>query len=96
MMDQTPKKLIGCELTCFLCNSLTQSSAGRAKIYGRSGIDLPQLIESAIGQNVRNFQSCGSELFICNCKCYKNSRDLTRLRRAWTVLNKRYDQLTGQ
>ena len=70
-MDQTPKKIIGCEFTCFLCNSLTQSSAGRVKIYGRSGIDLPQLIESAIGENVRNFQSCGSELFICNCKCYK-------------------------
>ena len=63
-MDQTPKKIIACEFTCFLCNSLTQSSAGRVKIYGRSGIDLPQLIESAIGENVRTFQSCGSELFI--------------------------------
>ena len=70
-MDQTPKKIIACEFTCFLCNSLTQSSAGRVKIYGRSGIDLPQLIESAIGENVKTFQSCGSELFICNCKCYK-------------------------
>ena len=55
----------------FLCNSLTQSSAGRVKIYGRSGIDLPRLIELAIGENVRNFQSCGSKLFICNSKCYK-------------------------
>ena len=70
-MDQTPKKIIGCEFTCFLCNSLTQSSAARVKIYGRSGIDLHQLIESAIRQNIRNFQSCGFDLFICNCKCYK-------------------------
>ena len=65
------KKLLVVNLRVFLCNSLTQSSAGRVKIYGRSGIDLPQLIESAIGENIRNFQSCGSELFICNCKCYK-------------------------
>ena len=81
-MDQTPKKIIGCEFSRFLCNSLTQSSAGKVKIYHRSGIDFPQLIESAIGENVRDFQSCGSELFICNCKCYKKLQRLEKAKKS--------------
>ena len=65
------KKIIHCEYKCFLCDVLIQSSSGRVKIFGKSAIDLTGLIESAIGENIDKYHKCGSELFICNDKCYK-------------------------
>ena len=66
MMGETPKKIINCEYKCFLCDVLVQSSSGRVKIFGKSAIDLPRLIESAIGENIDKYRICGSELLICS------------------------------
>ena len=70
-MAETPKKIIECEYKCFLCDTLTQSSAGRVRLFGKSAVELPRLIETAICENISKHRNSGSELFICNAKCYK-------------------------
>ena len=67
-MAETPKKIIDSEYKCFLCDAFTHSS--RVKIFGKSGLDIPRLIESAVGENLGKYENSGSQMFICT-KCYK-------------------------
>ena len=84
MMAETPTKNIHCEYKCFLCDVLVQSSSGSIKFFGKSAIDLPYLIQSAIGENIDKYHNCGSELFICNDKCYNRLQrfEKTRIEKA--------------
>lgn len=50
---------------------MVQSSGGRVKIFGKSAVDVPRLIEAAIGENLQKYCNCGSELFVCSSKCYR-------------------------
>ena len=59
-MAETPKKIIECEYKCFLCDTLTQSSAGRVRIFGKSAVELPRLIETAICENISKHRNSGS------------------------------------
>ena len=91
-MAETPKKIIQCEYKCFLCDTLTQSSAGRVRIFGKSAVDLPCLIETAIGENISKYRNSGSELFVCNAKCYKR---LQRLEKAKKNLESIKEEICG-
>ena len=51
-MAETLKKIIECEYKCFLCDTLTQSSAGRVRLFGKSAVELPHLIKTAIWENI--------------------------------------------
>ncbi|XP_078368340.1 uncharacterized protein LOC144652200 [Oculina patagonica] len=54
------------------CNTEPElTSGGRVKIFGKSAVDVPRLIEAAIGENLQKYRNCGSELFVCNSKCYR-------------------------
>ena len=80
-MAETPKKIIECKYEYFLCDTLTQSSAGRVTIFGKSAVDLPRLIETAICENISKYHNSGSELFICNAKCFKRFQRLERAKK---------------
>ena len=72
----TEKKLLNVNTSAFC---VTQSSAGRVRIFWKSAVELPRLIETAICENISKHRNSGSELFICNAKCYKR---LQRLKKA--------------
>ena len=57
-MAETPKKIIDSEYKCFLCDAFTHSS--RVKIFG---LDIPRLIESAVGENLGKYENSGSQMF---------------------------------
>jgi len=70
-MAETLKKFIECECKCFLRDTLTQSSAGRVKIFGKNAVDLPCLIETALCENISKYLNSRFELLICHSKCFK-------------------------
>ena len=88
-MAATPKKIIDFEYKCFLCNAFTHSS--RFKIFGKSGLDIPLLIESAVGESVGKYENSGSQIFICP-KCYKR---LLRLEKAKKNLEGIKEEISG-
>jgi len=92
-MAETPKKIIECEYKCFLCDTLTQSSAGRVRLFWKSAVELPRLIETAICENISKHRNSGSELFICIAiKCYKR---LQRLEKATNNLESIKEEICG-
>ena len=88
-MAETPKKIIECEYKCFLCDTLTQSSAGKVRIFRKNAVELPRLIETAICENISKHGNSGSELFICNAKCCKRLQRLEKQRRIWKASKRR-------
>ena len=88
-MAETPKKIIDSEYKCFLCDAFTHSS--RVKIFGESGLDIPRLIESAVGENLGKYENSGSQMFICT-KCYKR---LLRLEKAKKNLEGIKEEICG-
>ena len=88
-MAETPKKIIDSEYKCFLCDAFTHSS--RVKIFGKSGLDIPRLIESAVGENLGKYENSGSQMFICT-KCYKR---LLRLEKAKKNLEGIKEEICG-
>ena len=69
-MAETPKKIIECDIKCFLCNVFTPSSAERVKIFRRSVVNLPSLIDLTVGEDIISYGSSGADLFVC-MNCYK-------------------------
>ena len=63
----TPKKVVRSDLFCFLCASILGKD--RVQIFGKSAVDIPGLIKSAVDIDVTEFSS--SDLFICAPHCYK-------------------------
>ena len=63
----TPKKVVRRDLFCFLCASTLGKD--RVRIFGKSSVDIPGLIKSAVDIDVTEFSS--SDLFICSPHCYK-------------------------
>ena len=88
-MAETPKTIIDSEYKCFLCNAFTYSS--RVKIFGKSRLDIPRLIESAVGENLGKYENSGSQMFICT-KCYKR---LLRLEKAKKNLEGIKEEICG-
>ena len=86
-MAESPKKLLNVNTSAF-CATLTQSSAGRVRIFGKSAVDLPRLIETAICENISKHRNSGSELFICNAKCYKKGQRLEKANKNLESLKK--------
>ena len=77
-MAETPKKIIDSEYKCFLCDAFTHSS--RVNIFGKSGLDIPRLIESAVGENWKNMRTLDPKCsFALNAT--KDSCDLKKPRR---------------
>ena len=64
-MDETPKKIVG--NNCFLC-SIGLIPSARVRVFGKSSVDIPGLIENALETDISVFSS--SDPFICS-KCYK-------------------------
>ena len=88
-MAETPKKIIDSEYKCFLCDAFTHSS--RVKTFGKSGLDILRLIESADGENLGKYENSGSQMFICT-KCYKR---LLRLEKAKKNLEGIKEEICG-
>lgn len=65
-MEETPKKIVRSDLACFLC--ACRLSKDKVRVFGKSAVDIPGLIKSAIDIDAAVFSSC--ELFVCNA-CYK-------------------------
>ena len=63
----TPKKVVHSDLFCVLCASTL--GRNRVRIFGKSSLDIPGLIKSAVDIDVTEFSS--SDLFICAPHCYK-------------------------
>ena len=72
-MASTPKKVIIEENECFICKNATNSEK-RIKVFGRSSINLAELIQRAVNLNLAEFEKTNT-MFVCS-KCYKQ---LTRL-----------------
>ena len=67
MVVTTPKKVVQSDLFRFLCASTLGKD--RVRIFGKSSVDIPGLIKSAVDIDVTEFSS--SDLFICAPHCYK-------------------------
>lgn len=76
-MEETPKKIIESDLMCFICSSVVQKK-DKIYIFGKSSIDLPELILSSLNVDV-NCYSSNITMFVCKCNCY---RSLTKFKRA--------------
>lgn len=72
-MALTPKKVIIEENECFLSKNDTNSEK-RIKVFGRSSLNLVELIKRAVNVNLAEFEKANT-MFVCS-KCYKQ---LTRL-----------------
>ena len=88
-MAETPKKLLNVNTSAFCA---TQSSAGRVRIFRKSAVELRRLIEMAICENISKHRNSGSELFICNAKCYKR---LQRLEKAKKNMESTKEEICG-
>jgi len=75
-MEITPKKLVLGESECFLCNDSSEKS-NRVWVYGRSSLNIGELIQRAIDVDLSSFQN-KSQIFVCR-KCYKTLCKLQRL-----------------
>ena len=67
-MASTPKKVITEENECFICKNATNSER-RIKVFGRSSINLAELIKRAVNVNLAEFEKTNA-MFVCS-KCYK-------------------------
>lgn len=65
-MEETPKKIVRSDLVCFLC--ACRLNKDKVRVFGKSAVDIPGLIKSAIDINAAVFSS--SDLFVCT-SCYK-------------------------
>lgn len=65
-MEETPKKIVRSNLLCFLCAATLNKD--RVRVFGKSSVDIPGLIKSAIDIDATVFSS--SDLFVCTA-CYK-------------------------
>ena len=66
-VDETPKKIVGSKLICFLCGCILNKE--RVRIFGKSSVDIQGLIKAAIDVDVTVFSS--GEIFICTANCYR-------------------------
>ena len=66
-VDETPKKIVGSKLICFLCECTLNKE--RVRIFGKSSVDIQGLIKAAIDVDVTVFSS--REIFICTANCYR-------------------------
>ena len=66
-VDETPKKIVGSILICFLCGCTLNKE--RVRIFGKSSVDIQSLMKAAIDVDVTVFSS--SEIFICTANCYR-------------------------
>ena len=66
-VDETPKKIFGSKLICFLCGRTLNKE--RVRIFGKSSVDIQSLIKAAIDVDVTVFSS--SEIFISTANCYR-------------------------
>ena len=67
-MNETPKKVIDSGEKCFLCSAAALQN-NKVYIFGKSAIDIPGLIKTAIVDV--NTYSESDDLFICKNICYK-------------------------
>ena len=93
-VDETPKKIVGSKLICFLCGYPLNKE--RVRIFGKSSVDIQSLIKAAIDVDVTVFSS--SEIFICTANCYRRlirfekiSNNLCNLKKE---IKKDYDKRT--
>ena len=66
-VDETPKKIVGSTLICFLCGCTLNKE--RVPLFGKSSVDIQCLIKAAIDVDVTFFLL--SEIFICTANCYR-------------------------
>ena len=85
-MEETPKQIVG--NNCFLC-SFPLIPKARIRVFGKSSVDIAQLIECAVEIDLSVFSS--SDPFICN-RCYKR---LLRFEKAKTNLRSLQEEIKG-
>ena len=61
-MASTPKKVIE-ENECFICKNATNSEK-RIKVFGRSSINLAELIQQAVNASLAEFEKTNT-MFVC-------------------------------
>jgi len=66
-MDETPKKIIGSEINCFICSSQLQPKQ-RVRVFGSSTVDIAKLLNESLDIDCAVYLN--SDPFICT-KCYK-------------------------
>ena len=90
-MEETPKKIVQSDLFCFLCACTLNNDTVR--VFGKSSVDIPGLIKSAIDIEATVFSS--SDLLICTA-CYnkllKFEKILTNLRSLQRELKENYEK----
>ena len=65
-MEETPKKIVRSDLVCFL--RACHLKKDKVRVFGKSAVDIPGLIKSAIDIDAAVFSS--SDLIVCPA-CYK-------------------------
>ena len=89
-MAETPKKITGCEYKCFLCDTLTQSSAGRVRLFGKSAFELPRLIETAICEKISaNIATLDPNYLFATLNATRDFRDYKKQRTIWKASKRR-------
>lgn len=68
-MNETPKKIVDSRGKCFLCSKEVLNN-NKTYIFGRSAIDIGDLIKTAVDEDVNKY-SASDDLFICKSQCYK-------------------------
>ena len=90
-IEETPKKIVRCDLFCFLCACTLNND--RVRVFGKSSVDIPGLIKSAIDIDATVFQS--SDLLICTA-CYKKllrfEKILSNLRSLQSEIKENYEK----
>ena len=66
----TPKKIVESGTNCFKCSSAA-GSQNRIFVFGKSSLNLPEIIRSSLDVDVDCYAENRTELFVCRDICYK-------------------------
>lgn len=86
-MDVTPKKVVGCNLSCLLCSKSIEKRE-RIRVFGKSSVNIADLICCALEVDFNTFVN-PVEIYICT-KCYKR---LIRFEKARNNLKELKDEI---
>ncbi len=91
-MNETPKKLSHRAECCFLCKNVLPDQHEKIRVFGKSSIDIPNLIFRATNVDLSLYVGC-ENLSICRMKCYKI---LTRYKNALQKVDEIKHEITRE
>ena len=77
-MEETPKKIAQRESKCFVCKAEV-TTKDKIHIFGKSSLDLPELINGCLDVNLEAFSESRQALFLCK-SCYRLLQKYKRAR----------------